>query len=133
MRLFGKMLLPVLLIFITVNVFILLTHAIWLKYNIDQNVLICANLLFLLTAVLVFFMQKKALTNSNPNVFIRSIMTGMLIKMFTTVIAVFAYVMLAGKGFDKKAVFLSLFLYLIYLAAEVIAISQENKKRNAKN
>ena len=133
MRLFGKMLLPVLLIFITVNVFILLTHAIWLKYNIDQNVLICANLLFLLTAVLVFFMQKKALTNSNPNVFIRSIMTGMLIKMFTTVIAVFAYVMIAGKGFDKKAVFLSLFLYLIYLAAEVIAISQENKKRNAKN
>lgn len=133
MRLFGKMLLPVLLIFISVNAFILLTPRVWLKYDINQDVLICANLLFLLTATLVFFIQKKALTNSNPNVFIRSIMTGMLIKMFSTVIAVFAYVMLAGKGFDKKAVFLSLFLYLIYLAAEVIAISQENKKRNAQN
>ena len=93
--------------------------------------MICANLLFLLTAVLVFFMQKKALANSNPNVFIRSIMTGMLIKMFSTVTAVFAYVIFAGNGFNKKAVFISLFLYLIYLAAEVIAISGENKKRNA--
>lgn len=130
MKLFGKMLLPLLLIFISVNAFILLTPALWLKYHIDEDVLIYANLIFLLTGILVFFIQKKALTNSNPNVFIRSIMSGMLIKMFTTVIAVFAYVMLAGKGFDKKAVFISLFLYLIYLAAEVIAISQQNKKRN---
>ena len=133
MKLFGKMLLPLLLIFISVNAFILLTPALWLKYHIDQDVLIYANLIFLLTGILVFFIQKKALTNSNPNVFIRSVMSGMLIKMFTTVIAVFAYVMLAGKGFDKKAVFISLFLYLIYLAAEVIAISQQNKKRNVQN
>ena len=133
MKLFGKMLLPLLLIFISVNAFILLTPALWLKYHIDQDVLIYANLIFLLTGILVFFIQKKALTNSNPNVFIRSIMSGMLIKMFTTVIAVFAYVITAGKGFDKKAVFISLFLYLIYLAAEVIAISQQNKKRNVKN
>lgn len=130
MKLFGKMLLPLLLIFISVNAFILLTPALWLKYHIDEDVLIYANLIFLSTGILVFFIQKKALTNSNPNVFIRSIMSGMLIKMFTTVIAVFAYVMRAGKGFDKKAVFISLFLYLIYLAAEVIAISQQNKKRN---
>lgn len=133
MKLFGKMLLPLLLIFISVNAFILLTPALWLKYHIDQDVLIYANLIFLLTGILVFFIQKKALTNSNPNVFIRSIMSGMLIKMFTTVIAVFAYVIAAGKGFDKKAVFISLFLYLIYLAAEVIAISQQNKKRNVQN
>ena len=133
MKLFGKMLLPLLLIFISVNAFILLTPALWLKYHIDQDVIIYANLIFLLTGILVFFIQKKALTNSNPNVFIRSIMSGMLIKMFTTVIAVFTYVMLAGKGFDKKAVFISLFLYLIYLAAEVIAISQQNKKRNVQN
>ena len=133
MKLFGKMLLPLLLIFISVNAFILLTPALWLKYHIDQDVLIYANLIFLLTGILVFFIQKKALTNSNPNVFIRSIMSGMLIKMFTTVIAVFAYVITAGKGFDKKAVFISLFLYLIYLAAEVIAISQQNKKRNVQN
>ena len=133
MKLFGKMLLPLLLIFISVNAFILLTPALWLKYHIDQDVLIYANLIFLLTGILVFFIQKKALTNSNPNVFIRSIMSGMLIKMFTTVIAVFTYVMLVGKGFDKKAIFLSLFLYLIYLAAEVIAISQQNKKRNVQN
>ena len=133
MKLFGKMLLPLLLIFISVNAFILLTPALWLKYHIDQDVLIYANLIFLLTGILVFFIQKKALTNSNPNVFIRSIMSGMLIKMFTTVIAVFVYVITAGKGFDKKAVFISLFLYLIYLAAEVIAISQQNKKRNVQN
>ena len=130
MRLFGKILLPILIIFILLSIFILSLNTLWQKFNVDRNVLLGANVLFLITGVLVFFLQKKALTNPNPNVFVRSIIGGMMIKMFSTVIAVLAYVVLIGNTYNKKAVFLSLFMYLIYLAAEVYAISKVNKKKN---
>ncbi len=130
MKLFGKMLLPLLGIFTALSIFIYSIPALWARYSIDKNVLMGANLLFMGTGVLVFFMQKNALTNKNPNVFIRSVMAGMMIKMFSTVLTVLAYVVIAGPGYDKKAVFISLFMYLLYLTAEVVAISKENSKKN---
>ncbi len=130
MKLFGKMLLPLLIIFVILTIFIIGASNLWLKYSIDKNVLLGANLLFMSTGVLVFFMQKNALTNKNPNVFIRSVMAGMMIKMFSTILAVLAYVVIIGLNYDKKAVFISLLMYLLYLAAEVTAISKENSKKN---
>ena len=130
MKLFGKMLLPVLMIFFWLSIFILFQNKLWAKYNVDKNVLMGANVLFLVTGILVFFMQKNALGNKNPNVFVRSVIAGIMIKMFSTVIAVLAYVVTVGQGYNKRAVFISLFMYLIYLAAEVIAISKVNKTKN---
>ena len=130
MKLFGKMLLPVLMIFFWLSIFILFQNKLWAKYNVDKNVLLGANVLFLVTGILVFFMQKNALGNKNPNVFVRSVIAGIMIKMFSTVIAVLAYVVTVGQGYNKRAVFISLFMYLIYLAAEVIAISKVNKTKN---
>ena len=130
MKLFGKMLLPLLIIFFVLTIFIYAVPSLWLKYNIDKNVLLGANALFMGTGLLVFFIQKNALANKNPNVFIRSVMAGMMIKMFSTILTVLAYVVLVGPDYDKKAVFISLFMYLLYLAAEVAAISKENNKRN---
>lgn len=130
MKLFGRMLLPLLIIFIVLTIFILSATNLWQKYNIDKNVLMGANFLFMGTGLLVFFMQKNALSNKNPNVFIRSVIAGMMIKMFSTVLAVLAYVVLVGPTYNKKGVFISLFMYLIYLAAEVTAISKLNSKKN---
>lgn len=130
MKLFAKMLLPIFIIFIFFTVLIFASTTILAKYNIDNNVLLGANLLFLLVGILVFFMQKNALQNKNPNVFVRSVIAGMMIKMFSTVIAVLAYVVTVGQGYNKKAVFISLFMYLIYLGAEVLAISKVNKTKN---
>jgi hypothetical protein len=130
MKLIVKMLMPVLVIFLLLTVFILSANRIWETYNVDKNVLLGANFLFLSIGIFVFFMQKKALTNSNPNVFVRSVIAGMMIKMFSTVIAVLAYVLIVGSTYDTKAVFISLIMYLVYLAAEVAVISKQNKQKN---
>ena len=131
MKLFGKMLMPVLVIFVTLTILIVAANVLWVKYNVDRNVLLGANMLFLLTSIIVFFMQKNALNNANPNVFVRSVIAGMMIKMFSTAIAVLAYVLIVGSGYNTSAVFISLIMYLIYLAAEVMAISKENKNKHA--
>ncbi len=131
MKLFGKMLMPVLVIFVALTIFIVAANTLWVKYNVDENVLLGANVLFVVVSIIVFFMQKKALTNTNPNVFIRSVIAGMMIKMFSTAIAVLAYVLIVGNTYNTSAVFISLIMYLIYLAAEVMAISKENKNKHA--
>ena len=130
MKLFSKMLLPLLVVFAAVSVLILVAGGICSKYHIDRGVLIGANIFFMLLGIIVFFMQAKALRNPNPNVFIRSITAGMIIKMFATVAAVLAYTSFAGTAFNKRAVFISLFIYLFYLAAEVMSISGLNKKND---
>ena len=130
MKLFSKMLLPVIIVFVAVCIIIMAASGLLTRNHIDRDVLLGANLFFMLLGILVFFIQAKALNNSNPNVFIRSITLGMLIKMFATVLAVLAYTVYAGAGFDKKAVFISLFIYLLYLSAEVMAITKLNKRNH---
>jgi hypothetical protein len=124
MKLFNKILLPLLTLFVIVNILIFTATSFWQKHNVDINVLIGANLLFLILAIVVFFMQKSALKNTNPNAFIRSIIGGTMVKMFGTVIAVLVYVLQVGNGYSKNAVFASLLLYLIYLAVDVICMGK---------
>lgn len=119
---------PVIIIFAAITVLILALKGFLVHKGFDIYVLLGANTLFFLMGLLVFSLQKKALSNANPNVFVRSVISGMMIKMFACVIAVLAYVVLTGNDYNKRSVFLSLFIYLIYLAAEVAAIMQLNKK-----
>jgi hypothetical protein len=58
-------------------------------------------------------------------------MGGMMLKMFVCAIAVLAYVVIIGNDYNKKAVFISLFFYLIYLAVEVAILTRLNNKKNA--
>jgi hypothetical protein len=125
-----KTVLPLTLVFIVLNIAMPLLHAVWAKFNVDVNLLFGANIFFFALHILVFALQRNALNNSNPNVFIRSVISGLMIKMFTTGIAVVVYVLLQGKNYNANGVFISLFFYLFYLAAEVYAILQLNK--NAK-
>ena len=121
---------PLLVVFTVLSGVIVVFSKALEKSGVDAAVLLGANGLFFLTNLLVFFIQKKALSNSNPNVFVRTVIAGMMIKMFTCAIAVIAYVSIVGPSYNTKAVFISLFIYLIYLAVEVGTIMRLNK-RNA--
>jgi RsiW-degrading membrane proteinase PrsW (M82 family) len=124
-----KILKPIIIIFIVLVSFILSADKLWINYDVDKNVLLAANVLFLTMALLVFFMQKKAMDNKNPNVFVRSVIAGMMIKMFGTMIAVLIYVTIISKVYNTKAIFIALLMYLVYLGAEVMAISKQLKQR----
>ncbi|MEO6405675.1 MAG: hypothetical protein ABIY51_08360 [Ferruginibacter sp.] len=125
-----RLLWPLFLVFLINMICILFLGDLFLKYNIDKTVLLGANILFLVLSVVAFLMQKRSLRNKNPNVFIRAVMGGMLLKMFFCVAVVFIYVSLVGNNYNKKAVFISLFIYLFYLAAEVLSLTKLNKKPN---
>lgn len=123
-----NILLPLLLVFIICNGFFLLAKTLLVKWGIDGNVLIIANSLFLILSLITFLIQQKALRNSNPNVFIRSVMGGMMIKMFVCIITVFIYWLLMKDKFSKVTVFAAMILYLIYLAVEVRLVTKLNRQ-----
>ena len=127
----ARFLLPLFTVFAIINILIFSLKSILVKFNVDSGVLLGANAIFLLTNILVFLYQHKALSNPNPNVFIRSVIAGMMLKMFVCAIAVLSYVVSLGNDCNKKSLFISLFFYLIYLAVEVAILMRLNNKKNA--
>jgi hypothetical protein len=128
MNVSSRMLIPVFIVFAVLNILIFAFKSYLESKQINISVLLVANAFFMLLSVIVFFLQKKALRNPNPNVFVRSVMSGMMIKMVLCVIAVLIYTLSAGDQFNKRSVFIALFLYLFYLAAEVKSLTKLNQQ-----
>jgi hypothetical protein len=127
----GKELIPLILLFVLFNNFFLFGKHWLAKYSLDYLVLIIANSLFFVVSVIVYMMQKKAMRNSNPNVFVRSVMGGTMIKMGVCIVAILIYALAFKSSFSKMSVFAAMFLYLIYLFVEVRLATKLNKPKNA--
>jgi FtsH-binding integral membrane protein len=125
---------PALPLFITFLVLTVLSFAgnlFLAAKGINYGVVMGGNCLFLLISLFVFRLQYLAMYNSNPQVFIRSVMGGMLIKVVGCVIAVIAYYFISGSAFNKPAVYISMVIYIVYLVVEVRTIMKLNKTKNA--
>ncbi|MEI7470822.1 MAG: hypothetical protein WCJ85_01095 [Chitinophagaceae bacterium] len=131
MKTAQKQLFPLLLIFILVDLVVVAMPTIFDKWGLDKWILLVANLIYLLVSLAVFQLQKKAHANENPNVFVRSVMTGMLIKMGVVLVSLFAYWALSGDHFSKPTIIAAVILYLIYFITGVYCTMQMNKPKNA--
>jgi len=114
-------------IFVFISILILIGKSLLSKWEMDPVILLCGNALLFVVSLGIFLLQGKALKNANPNVFIRSIMSGMMIKMLIAGVAVVIYAVASGEHFSKLAVVGFLILYVIYLVAEVTAIMKLSK------
>jgi hypothetical protein len=126
-----KLTILLIFIFVAISIFLIAGKNLLAKWGIDNNLLLSGNGLLFIISMAVFFIQRKALDHSNPNVFLRSVMAGMMIKMFTCAIAVVVYFLISEKDFNSTTVLIFMGLYIIYLVAEVGAIMKLNKKPNA--
>ena len=122
---------PLFITFLILTAIVFAGNIFKVEKSIDYFVLMGGNCLFFLVSLFVFRMQYLAMYNANPNVFIRSVMGGMLIKVFACVIAVVAYYFLSRPGFNKPAVYASMVIYIVYLVVEVRTIMKLNKTKNA--
>ncbi len=127
----GKPIFPLLFLFIILNTFLLTARSFFERHGIDREVLIVANCLFFFTNFIAFLLQRKALQNRNPNVFVRSMMASMMIKMLVVLAAFVIYVVVMGKAVNKPAIYIAVFLYFLYLAVEVAIVMKLNKQKNA--
>lgn len=117
-----------LVFFILGSVIMVLKSTSFNHLGFDSMLLWGANIFFLLLSLITLALQINSMKNKNSNVFIRSIMSGILIKMFGTLLAVFVYVIYNNYKFDKCSMFLGLCFYMFYLMAEVTTLMKLNKK-----
>jgi hypothetical protein len=130
MKPIKTLILPLILLFLLFNSFFLFGKGLLGKWGLQFEFLIIANLIFFIISVIAFLMQKKALKNANPNVFIRSVMGGMLIKMAICIVAVAIYAIAFKDNFSSNSILAAMFLYLVYLGVEVAIATKLNRQKN---
>mgnify|MGYP006370099143 CR=1 FL=1 len=123
---------PMILVFILLNAFFLVGKAWLTKKGIDQEVLIVGNLLLFLVSLITFFITCRSLQSSNPNVFVRAMYGGFIIKFFVVAITAFVYIMATKDNVNKPALFTCMVFYIVYTFFEVNALMRILKqKKNA--
>lgn len=126
--------LPLVILFIVLNALFITSKKFLLKYNIDQEVILIANLLMFILSMLAIIMHRKSIKNPNPNVFARSIMGATVLKLFVLASAAIIYfIAAAGSARNVNAVFGGMVLYVLYSILEVRIALLLNKHRDEVN
>jgi Ca2+/Na+ antiporter len=79
-------------------------------------------------SLLSFNIIKRGIKSGNPNAFVRSKMTGTLLKFFICVAILLIYVFLNDRQIHKPSLFLFLGMYAVYSAIEAVPLSKMARK-----
>lgn len=128
----AKIFLPILIVFLGVNVFSIVFSKTLEKVHIEQEVLLIGNLVLFCVTVLSFLLYQKAMMAGNTTNFIKNVYGGMFLKFFVCIIAAFIYIYNARQSVNKAGVFALMFLYLVYTFLEISIVMKNSKhKKNA--
>lgn len=124
--------LPVIFLFVIVNVFFLIGKTILEKWNIDQNVFVFGNLILFFVTFLSFWLGWRGLNTSNPVAVVRSVYASFMVKFFVCIIAAFVYILMAKKNLNKPGLIACMIFYFVYTFLEVsILMKLSKQKKNA--
>jgi hypothetical protein len=127
----NKIIVPLFTFFIIVCGFCSLFKSWLTSKNIDPVVLGFGNILLFILSLAVFSIQKRALKNTNPQVFVRAVMLGTFIKLMVIAIAVAIYLVASGENRSVYAVIGSMVLYVVYTIIDVRIASKLNRKNGS--
>jgi hypothetical protein len=126
---FIKKLIPLLSLFIFVNILLLIFKNILTGYGFDVNFILGANVVLFLLSLSGFFIQNKGVRSSNINAFIRGVYSSVLLKMFIIMGGILIYILIAGGEVNKPALFTSMAIYILYTSVEVIQLMKIIRKK----
>ena len=127
----AKNILPLIISFLVLSLVILAGKLCYHTGQVDYGVVLFFNCLFFLSGLLVFRMLYRAMQHSNPNVFVRTVMAGTMLKMGICIVAVIGYYFASRPAFNKPAGYAGMIIYVVYLVVVVRTVMQLNRKQNA--
>lgn len=128
-RTMMKLARPMILVFVLLTAILVSGKRFLEKNGIDQDLLIIGNLLLFLVTFITYIISFKSLFSKNPNVFIRAMYGGFIIKFFVIAIAAFIYIMTSKEQVNKPGLFICMGFYLLYTVLEVTALFRFLKNR----
>ena len=130
MRTNTKPILPLVLVFIVINAFLLTGKGILSRWEADRDLLLIGNLLLFIITFISFILGKRGLNSANPHAFVRSVYTSMMLKLFGCAIAAFIYIASYRNEVNKPALFLLMSLYLLYTFIEVSILTRMLRQKS---
>lgn len=110
---------PVIILFILINVAVLVFKSFLQLKGFDINFLLISNLLLFILSITGFFMQIKAVKSANINAFLRGVYSSLLLKIFAVIIVLGIYLFTTGGKVNNYSLFVSMAFYIVYTAIEV--------------
>ncbi len=127
-----KTFLPILVVFVLVNIIPVVFSGFIAKVQIDQSVLIVGNLVLFAVTIVSFLLYRNAMIAGNTHGFIKNVYGGLFLKFFVCIIAAFIYIYNVREAVNKAGVFCLMFLYLVYTFLEISILMKNSKhKKNA--
>lgn len=114
--------LPVLNLFLAINVLLQFLKSAGVKAGVDVDFVLIANVILFVLSALGFYIQRRQLKSSNPHAFVRGVYGSTLLKLMVIMAALFIYIVLTGSTINKKAIFLSMGIYVLYTTIEVVLL-----------
>ena len=125
----GKSIAPFIILFVVVVIILYVLKMYWTEVNDAFAVLMVGNSILFLATIFSFFLYRKSLHDNNPNVFVRFVYGGMLLRMVICLAAVLIYVFIVKANVSKFGLFGCFVLYFIYTFAEVKKLMQLSKQQ----
>jgi len=128
----NKLYLPLVLVFVVVNLLALLFGSVLKSWKMDAWVVAGANVLLFLISVYNASQHVKQMNQSNPHAMVRGVMGSTVLKLFVLGTAAFLYLYNAGENKSVNALFFSMGLYILYTWMDVrIALKGNPSKKMA--
>ncbi len=125
-----KPIVPIVLVFIIINAFLLTGTHFLNRWEADRDALIIGNAILFAVTLVSYMLAKKGLKSVNPHAFVRSVYTSMMLKLFACAIAAFIYIATYRNGVNKPALFALMGLYLLYTFIEVSALTKMLRQKS---
>jgi hypothetical protein len=120
---------PLAFIFIILSTILLVAQTALAKWGIEPVVVITGNLILFIATLCSLLLYQRAITHASTSGFLRNSYSGLMIKLFACLAAVFIYAMLTKGGINKPGIFACIFLYFIYTIIEMRSLMRWTKAR----
>jgi len=117
------------LLFILINILVFIFKNSLVASGFNIGFLLTANVILFLLSLFGFFIQKKGVSSTNINAFIRGVYSSTLLKLFVIVIAIVIYILAMHGEVNKPSLFTAMAIYIIYTSVEVIQLVKLARKK----
>ena len=123
-----KALRPIYILFSIINIIALVLYKQLKSTGIDTDVLLWGNIFVFALTIVSFYMLNKGLNAKTTFNFMSAVYGSFMMKLVVGAAAVVIYVLYAGEQKNLPAVFVSMFLYLLYTFFEIKGLFELLKK-----
>lgn len=124
---FNKSITPLVIAFLVIGALILIFRHQLQARGVDWEVLSGGNLFIYVITIVSMHLLNKGMNAEHTQAFLRHAYSGILLKLFACAIAAFIYIAASGDNFNKKALLISMILYLVYSFIEMRVVLKQSK------